>query len=102
MLLEELMLQASVNLLGEMDMEEMKRRNDKMLFITKIIIGICSLCIVLSMQIVPFSQLSFDSNLFQSAVYSLLIFSFWIVAGCILRKPRNDSIEIHSSATITQ
>ena len=100
MLMEIFLIHIIMDFLGEMSMDEMKRSNDMMRFFTKIFIGTIALGIVLSLQIVPFSQLSFDSNLFQSAVYSLLIFSFWIIAGSILRKPKDAPIKMHSSSTM--
>jgi hypothetical protein len=68
-------------------MIESKRRNEKAGFIIKLLIGISTIGIIYLLQYASFSQFSYDSSLFQSAFYSLLMLLFWIGAGWILRKP---------------
>ena len=68
-------------------MDETKRRNEENHFIIKLLIGFSTLGIIYLMQFVSFPHFSYDSSLFQSALFSLLILLFWISAGWILRKP---------------
>jgi len=53
----------------------------------KIIIGSFSLGIVFLTPYLNITQFSLSMNLLQTAIYSLLFLSFWVIAAYLLRKP---------------
>lgn len=75
-------------------MEEKKKRNATGSKV-KIIIGGLSLLTVFSTPYLQITHLSFNMNLFQSAAYSFLLLSFWLLANSFLKagKPTKESIE---------
>lgn len=50
----------------------------------KIILGSLSLLTVFATPFLNITQLSLNMTLFQSAAYSFLLLSFWLIAGSIL------------------
>lgn len=54
----------------------------------KIVLGSFSLLVVFSTPYLNITQISFNMNLFQSAMYSLILFSFWIFAAQLIHKPQ--------------
>ncbi|MDG6219769.1 MAG: hypothetical protein QCI00_10100 [Candidatus Thermoplasmatota archaeon] len=51
----------------------------------KIALGSISLLTVFLTPYLNITQISFNANLFQSAVYSLILLCFWIIAAHVLR-----------------
>jgi hypothetical protein len=54
----------------------------------KIVLGSLSILTVFFTPYLNITQISFNMNLFQSAMYSLILFSFWIFAAQLIHKPQ--------------
>lgn len=61
----------------------------------KILLGALSLLTVFSTPYLNITQISFNINLFQSAAYSFLLLSFWLIASSFLKagRPTHEPIE---------
>jgi len=61
----------------------------------KIILGSLSLFSVFSTPFLNITQLSININLFQSAAYSFILLSFWLIAASVLqeKKPVHEPIQ---------
>ena len=55
----------------------------------KIILGSLSLFSVFSTPFLNITQLSININLFQSAAYSFILLSFWLIAATVLEEKKS-------------
>lgn len=64
----------------------------------KIILGSLSLLTVFTTPFLEITHLSLNMNLFQSAAYSFLLLSFWLIAGSILKEKQ----PVHETVSFPQ